>query len=177
MYELAFHIPYFALRRSKTAYTDPRIDARGRPLRKTEDVSFLNWNAGENPSFLYQAMSSCIISGPDEWRYVGYCWVDTYFDRSEDRVESVETYCEDARLPGGMRVDPFTGKEADFPQRDPRALFLASLLHRLGLVHKEWNQVTTTLSGSVEQSQEVGANSLSCYYLGKTKMAWLEQAG
>jgi len=131
-------------------------------LRNTRDISFLNWNAGDDACYLYQAQTSCIISGLDEGQYVGYCWAETYFDRENEMAESVQTYCRDARLPAGIRIDPFTGKDANFPTRDPRELFLTSLLYRLGMVHHEWKEVTDTLSESVKQYQEVWASFLRC---------------
>jgi hypothetical protein len=97
-----------------------------------------------------------VICGVDEWRYNGYCWVDTYFDHENTRAETVPRYCDDARL-RGLRGDPFTRgkKDSNIPQRDPRAYFLEIFYYRLYQVSQEWEQVAIKLSSSVKQYKQV----------------------
>jgi hypothetical protein len=156
MFELSFHLPYYAYRSSQTARIDSRIDATAIPLRKWEDVSFLDWDAQAEPCFLYEAQISCIISCVDQWRYTGYCWVDTYFDNKEDR-ESAQRYHDHAKMPTGVLLDPFTlgSKMANSPSSDPRLYFLTVLSRRLDQIAQEWERILVKLSRSIQRYREV----------------------
>jgi hypothetical protein len=160
MFELSFHLPHYVYRKGLFEIRDNRKTKSG-DLRRTQDVSFLNWGLENEPAFLYEAQVSCIIAGFDEWRHVGYCWVDTYFDG--EKGESVKRYFEDERKFEGMfRPDPFTRgkKDARMQIRDVRTFFLAVLLHRVGQVCQESEQVVNKVSESIREYDRVGFTDL-----------------
>jgi hypothetical protein len=149
MFQLAFHLPYYVWRNSQKACEDHRRDTNARPLRQSQDVSFLNWESSESSSFLYEAQISCVVAGSDEWRWVGYCFVDIYFDAAEEAKETVLSYHEDSLVADGMRVDPFTRGEADNPIQKPREYFLRVFQIRIDQVKREWQQVITKVQQSI----------------------------
>ena len=158
MFELSFHVPYYALRNSHNS--DHRKD-RHTPLRAVEDVPFLSWNrAGK--SFLHEAHVSCVVAGTDERRYVGYCFVDTYFDRGGQTRESVREYEADSEavtVQAGrvLHVDPFTlgNTFADPPIEDPRAYFLTVFRYRISQVTCEWQKVVSMVKKSIREYEQV----------------------
>jgi hypothetical protein len=117
-------LPFYAWRSSEKAHEDERRDANARPLRQSRDVSFLDWDSSGSSSFLYEAQISCVIAGMDEWRWVAYCFVDTFFE-SDEAKETVESYYEDSQIEEGMLTDPLTlgEKDANRPTQNPRDYF------------------------------------------------------
>jgi len=138
MFELCFHLPVLLCRDSAT--TDHRKYEDGKPLRQTKDISFLHWEVGLPNEFLYEAMVSCAISGLHEHSWVAYCFVDTYFDGSDDRRETVVEYHKDKLAEEGANMDPLTYGNvcADVPMWEPRAYFLEVCFHRTAPVLREW---------------------------------------
>jgi hypothetical protein len=163
MFELSFHFKYFAWRSSPVPSDDHRRNANAVPLRITQNVSFLNWNETDPPCFLYVAQISCVIFGPDKWRYVGYCFVDTYFDARGDARESVQDYHEESLGEGGMRADPFTygNKEAVRLHEDPRIYYLLALRFRITQIKNEWEKIVLKVTESIQEYEQVGNISLS----------------
>ena len=156
MFQLAFHLPYYAWRSSQKSYEDHRQYANGDPLRHSQDISFLNWKACGSSSFLYEAQISCVLAGSDDWRWVAYCFVDTYFDALEEARESVLSYHEDS-LSNGMRADPLTFgvASADDPIQKPREYFLMVFRIRIDQVKREWQQVVAKVQQSVREYAQV----------------------
>jgi hypothetical protein len=154
MFQLAFHLPYHALRSSKKPRIDSRRYADGDPLRHVHDVSFLDFTDSETSSFLYEAQISCMISGPDEWRWVVYCFVDTYFDPESER-ESILSDPMDNLLAQGLRLDPFTrdyyAANDETPTHNPREFFLTMLRFRIDQVKNEWTKVVERLKKSIRE--------------------------
>ena len=157
MFHLAFHLPYYVWRGSKKAHEDHRRDANASPLRQSQDVSFLSWKNSESPGFLYEAQISCVVAGSDEWRWVAYCFVDTYFDAAEEAKETVLSYHEDSLVDQGMRADPFTFgvADADNPIQKPREYFLMVLHIRIDQVKREWQQVVAKVQQSIREYMQV----------------------
>jgi hypothetical protein len=106
MFQFEVHLPYFVWRRKENH--DHRRDANGSPLRKTQNVSFLNWKNPDRSGFLYEAQISCVVSGRDQYRWLAYCFVDNYFDAGEEERESVLSYHENSLGEGGTLMDPLT---------------------------------------------------------------------
>ncbi|KAK5200226.1 hypothetical protein LTR96_008691 [Exophiala xenobiotica] len=138
MFELSFHIPGLLCRPSQT--TDHRRFKNGEPLRRRNDISFLNWEDGLPAEFLYENQVSCVIAGLHEHNWVAYCFVDTYFDGGNERRETVAEYHKDKVSEDGMNTDPLTYGtcDADKPLWDPRKYFLTVYLHRTTPVIREW---------------------------------------
>jgi hypothetical protein len=156
MFQLAFHLPYFAWRSPKSAmkaFRDERQDADGNPLRHSQDVSFLNWGDSGRPSFLYEAQISCVVSGPDEWVWDAYFFIDNYFDAGEETQESVQSYHEDSEGEHGTIMDPLTYgvATADEPEERPKPYFLMVFQIRVKQVCREWEQVVGKLQHSIRK--------------------------
>lgn len=149
MFELAFHLPFKALR---TAFqpSDPRA----------QDVSFLNWDYTE-PIHIYSGTYSCTISGFDNWHWVAYCFIDTYHGGDLDTRESAEAFHDDALGSSGMSLDPccngaYTDSVVAIP--DPRQYFLKVLEARLSMVVQEWRNVIQRIECSTEMYRKVCEN-------------------
>jgi len=155
-------------RSSQIPCKDHRQYANGDPLRHSQDVSFLNWKSCGSSSFLYEAQISCVVAGSDEWRWVAYCFVDTYFD-VEEAKETVVSYHEDSLSDEGMRVDPFTHgvTNADKPIQNPGEYFLMVLRIRIDQVKREWQQVVEKVYQSFREYEQVYSFSFSTY------LSWL----
>jgi hypothetical protein len=155
MFQFAFHLPYFVWRKKECQ--DHRQDANGSTLRKTQNVSFLNWKNSERRGFLYEAQISCVVSGRDQDRWLAYCFVDSYFDANEDERESVLSYHEDSVGEYGTLMDPLTKgcSSEGQPIERPREYFLVVLLTRLRQVQREWQQVVAKVEQSIHEYEEV----------------------
>jgi hypothetical protein len=157
MFQLAFHIPFYAWRVSDKAREDHRLDANACRLRQSRDVSFLNWDGLRSSDFLYEAHMSCLVAGSDESRWVAYAFVDTYFDDAEEAKETVEAYHEDSVQDGGLHVDPLTFGviTADRAISTPREYFLCVFQIRIAQVKREWEQVVGKIQQSVREYVQV----------------------
>jgi hypothetical protein len=163
MFQLAFHIPFYAWRMSDKAREDHRLDANASRLRQSRDVSFLNWERSWSSDFLYEAQISCLVTGSDESRWVAYCFVDTYFDAADEAKETVEAYHEDSLMDGGMHVDPLTFGviAAEKAISTPREYFLSVFQIRIAQVKREWEQVVAKVRQSIREYLQVSSLSLS----------------
>ncbi|KIY03480.1 uncharacterized protein Z520_00171 [Fonsecaea multimorphosa CBS 102226] len=150
MFELAFHLPYYAWRDAEAQIEDPRRDFNGRPMRQSHDVSFLNWQNDGQRSFIYQAQNSCVVAGTDIWRWVGYCFVESYFDRDNEARETVMAHIKDGQE-GGISLDPCTYGRYSLEDniKDPREWFLLVFQCRLYQIQGEWRQVVNKVVQSV----------------------------
>jgi len=157
MFQLAFHLPYYVWRSSQKACEDHRRDANASPLRQSRDVSFLNWNSSGSFGFLYEAQISCLVAGSDEWRWVAYCFVDTYFDAPEEAKETVLSYHLDSVADEGVRMDPFTYGivKADEPIQKPKEYFLMVFRIRINQVKREWQQLVAKVQQSIREYVQV----------------------
>jgi hypothetical protein len=157
MFQLAFHIPFYAWRVSDKAREDHRLDANASRLRQSRDVSFLNWKGSRSTDFLYEAQISCLVAGSDESRWVAYGFVDTYFDDADEAKETVEEYHEDFVKDGGLHVDPLTFGVMDAEKAipTPREYFLFIFQIRIAQVKREWEQVVAKIQESVREYVQV----------------------
>jgi len=165
MFQLAFHLPYYALRSSKIRLEDHRKNTNGDSLRHSRDVSFLNRMTYDTSSFLddtlhtflYETQISCVVAGSDMSKWVAYCFVDTYFDTVEEGKETVTQYHEESLGPNGFRGDPSARGtvEADSPIQDPRVYFLEVFRIRISQVKREWQQVVEKVHQSVRHYEKV----------------------
>lgn len=100
--------------------------------------------------YLCEAQVSVLITGSDPWRWVAYCFVDTYFDQEDG--ESADAYHEDRDVDEDTGIvvqpDPLTAseKDANLPISSPREYFLAVLRARIRLVKHEWHRLVRRLT-------------------------------
>ena len=125
-------------------------------MRLSDDVSFLTWQYGEPCSFIYEAQTSCVVSGSDVWRWVAYCFVESYFDVDNEARETVMAYHEDSQN-GGFYMDPCTfGRfPLDDNIKDPRDWFLLVFCCRLHQIQGEWREVVWKVVQSVRDYEKV----------------------
>jgi hypothetical protein len=97
-----------------------------------------------------------VVAGSDEWRWIAYCFVDTYFEQ-EKRRETVSSYYKDSPPGQGIRQDPFTcgATIADGKFQNPREYFLTVLRYRLEQVKNEWVQVVQKLKESNREYRQI----------------------
>jgi hypothetical protein len=150
-------------------------------MRQSHDASFLNWQGGGQPSFIYEAQSSCVVSGTDIRRWVAYCFVESYFDIGDEARETVTAYDEGSKH-GGISVDPCTfGRfRLDANIKDPREWFLVVFQCRLRQIKCEWRQVVWRVKQSVRDYEEVlvrvqpeGRHKVHCYDTRFSYLAYL----
>lgn len=123
---------------------DPRKDLEGNPLRGYYDASFLDWGHPDRQSFLYEAQVSCIVAGPCIFSWQAWTFADSYYDKSNQDRETVESYYENSGW-----LSPCNGgqDEASDKVQDPREYFLILVIGRMGKVFLEWDRVV----GKVKQ--------------------------
>lgn len=147
MFEIAFHLPFWALR---------TVQRGQEPHRKGRDVSFLD-DTGRKIQYIYPASYSCVVVGTDQWNYLAYCFIDTYFDESDSRRESAEGHHEMRNEGGGLPLDPCGDNTfiTEYLAANPRCWFLAVLEVRLGKVVKEGSIIVLELRRSLTKMREV----------------------
>ncbi|KAJ9500399.1 hypothetical protein H2202_004194 [Exophiala xenobiotica] len=136
-FQLSLHVPYFAWRSSLEPREDSRLDRSGQPLRHVRDVSLLN-SDGET-SFLYEAQISCVVAGIDDWRWVAYCFVDSYFDGENTTQDDGDMF---------SGYDGF-GQYGVIGGPDKARLFFLNFLRiRVRLITDEWEEVVRNVEKS-----------------------------
>jgi hypothetical protein len=146
-FQLELHLPFFLLGRSKPPKPDIKINSK--PPRQWTDLSFLKLDTPKShPQIsgvvwgIYEAMISYVVTGSDDWRWVGYAFVDTELDGlltdlseedlSFDRVAAGEIY-------------------ANSPLWRPRDHWVKVLDIRIEQVRKEWEYLAYKLEFAVNQ--------------------------
>lgn len=148
MFELAFHLPFRAWRPLQAGQT---------PAENAWDVSFLDW-IGQTPQYIHHATYSLEIAGTDEWRWVAYCFIDTFFDVGYDDRESAERHYEDTQGLGSLPMDPCSNnRRLQSVGRDPRWWFLETLAVRLGMVKDEWTAIVRRIKDSIYEYRRVSS--------------------
>jgi hypothetical protein len=79
VFQLTFHLPYFALRRSETPREDQRKTAAGRPLRNLWVLDFLE-GASSLLTVMYEAHISVAVTVSNGNHWAAYVYVESYFD-------------------------------------------------------------------------------------------------
>lgn len=156
-FEMAFHLPFFVLKSSKTRRGDHRRYSDGTPLRRSHNVSFINGPTSTSSEWLHEAQISCLVTGSDESRWVAHLWVDAYyFDPNDEDEEDVLEYVTDALEDSGMHPDPllYGTADANKPTWDPRIYFLSAFAPRLAQVRREWERVVMKFRNRIHAFQE-----------------------
>ncbi|KAF2181077.1 hypothetical protein K469DRAFT_590492 [Zopfia rhizophila CBS 207.26] len=156
IFQLEFQIPYFALRILPFPAGHPQRTVPNKtPPRQWTDLSFLNRqilnSQGKKQYGMYEAQISLVICGPDEKRWVGYAFVDRYFN-GEDLEEDDFSY-------DGVQEDPIATDfevdtnlpiiDANLPKWNPREYFLNIVEFRMAQVLKEWEGLVRKVQRSV----------------------------
>ncbi|KEF57974.1 uncharacterized protein A1O9_05897 [Exophiala aquamarina CBS 119918] len=159
-FELCFHLPVLLCRASETI--DHRRHENGKPLRRTSDISFLNLEPGRPKEFLYEAEVSCVIAGLHDHSWIAYCFVDTYFDSSNERRETIYEYHKDKVAEAGMNMDPLTygNCDAEDPIWDPRLYFLEVCFQRTAPTVREWKHLVGKVEGSFRNYDQTYRSTL-----------------
>jgi hypothetical protein len=155
LFTLSLHIPYYVLRQNNDQFEDHRKKFDGTPLRQSWNLPFLSKSmktststSTDRPHILYEAQMSFVVTGIDHWVWVGYGFVDTYFD-SKETVDGYHTM----RGPHQRRSDSLAAGQlnADEPIWTPREYFCKVFEIRINMVLKEWYLIVDKVDKGVEQ--------------------------
>lgn len=129
---MEFHIPYFALRKGLDLG-----DKRNAPdgLRRKSRPLPLARNMTEKLDYYHEAQTAFILTGIDEWFWVSYCCVDSYFGSEPNQLD----YLNEA-----SPVDPASCSIwLQYPSWNPREYFLTVASRRLAQATQEWVALVT----------------------------------
>ncbi|KAK0609669.1 hypothetical protein B0T17DRAFT_593977 [Bombardia bombarda] len=148
-FQLSFHLPFLAWRKGDGQHylnTENGSEKKRRPLRYSNDVSFLDQSEGRASSFIHQAQFSCMVTGVDKHFWTAYGFFDTYHDRGESKYD-VHQYADSDSEDDSIEMDPLTGRRhaADTPIWTPREYFLRVLESCINEAKHEWLNVGMTL--------------------------------
>lgn len=133
-FQLVLHLPFFLVRPSPPEDLAGRFN--GQPPRHWTDLSFLQMHAkpgerdSENSWGICEAQISCVVTGWDDHRWVGYGLVDSGIDDGVDGLSDVD-----------LSFDPIAGGgelEAALPIWRPRDYWITILEIRIKRIRKEW---------------------------------------
>ena len=133
----------------------PIIDHRTiheKPLRITEELPLRQWSTDGEDLHFYEAQTSSLSLGPDEWFWTEYFLVDTYFG-SEQKLQEYLTNCQ----PGDGSDPPLGGRGTmENPCFDPREYWLLKVDLRVLQVTAEYTALVETYDKRMEEY-------VSCY--------------
>jgi hypothetical protein len=95
-FQLDLHLPFFLLR--KSAPPEESVGkANKKPWRRWTDMSFLKIDTSESQNQkpkevwgIQEVQTTCVVAGSDDWRWVGYGFVDAEIDESLTYLSEVE---------------------------------------------------------------------------------------
>jgi hypothetical protein len=159
MFELAFHIPFRALRQGKV---------RKGLRRKTQDESFPDWGAPIS-RVLYSATYSFVLAGSDSCTWRGYCFIDTFFDADGQERETAQDHYDNTADEDSLPLvplDPCSNCKYTTEMRafDPRLRFMTVFHHRLHMATDEWCQVVDALQDTIDNCSKVRAHFSATRY-------------
>lgn len=146
-FQLELHLPLFLLRKSKPPESCTKMNSR--PARQWTELSFLKLDTPKSHSQapeevwgIHEAEISYVVTGSDDWRWIGYAFVDTELDGlltdlsdddlSFDRVAAGEI-------------------QANFPLWRPRDHWVKVLDIRSEQVRQEWEYLIYKLGLAVNR--------------------------
>ena len=102
------------------------------PLRAARELPLRNLESDSEELYYYEAQTSILVTGLDEYFWTVYCIVETYYGNEEDEW----TYLT-ARDP----LDPPTGgtRWLKWPCWNPREYYLRMVSQRIDQATQEWN--------------------------------------
>jgi hypothetical protein len=147
-FQLGLHLPFFILDKS----TPPKAsleECSTKPWRQWSDLSFLKLDACESQDQerrevwgIQEAQISCVITGFDNWRWVGYGFVDTEID-GVLADSSDEDLSFDQIAAGRLQIAT--------PIWSPREYWLKVFEIRIDYVRLQWHYLIQKLEPSVDQ--------------------------
>jgi hypothetical protein len=154
-FQLDLHLPFFLLRKS-TPPEQSVGEVNTKPRRRWTDMSFLKIDASESQNQepkevwgIHEGQISCVVAGSDDWRWIGYGFIDTEIDGFLTDLSEVDLSF-DVIAAGGL--------EANIPIWRPRDYWLKIFEIRIEQVRKEWEYLVHKV--------EVGVNK---YVRGQTR--------
>ena len=134
--------------------TDLRKTSDGKPLRQSWELPFLSRPMSASTSAagllcLYEAQTSVVVTGIDNWVWTAYGIVDTYFGSKE----SVQHYHE--QNGSSAQVDPLAaGQIPAIPSISliwtPREYFFKIVAIRMNETRRAWRTIIGEVEGSVK---------------------------
>lgn len=147
-FQLDLHLPFFLLRKS-TPPGESVGKVNEKPRRRWTDMSFLKIGTSESQDQkpkevwgIHEVQATCVVAGSDDWRWVGYGFVDAEIDGSLTDLSEVDLSFD--RIAAGEL-------EADIPIWRPRDYWLKLFEIRIERVRKEWEYLIHKLELSVNQ--------------------------
>jgi hypothetical protein len=146
-FQLELHLPFFILRKSKPPDTTIKINSK--PPRQWTDLSFLKLDTPKSQSQMpkevwgmHETEISYVVTGSDDWRFVGYSFVDQELDglltdKSEEDLSFDQIAAEEI--------------EANFPIWRPRDHWVMVLEVRIEQIRREWELLEYNLRLAVNQ--------------------------
>ncbi len=125
---------------------DPRT-IQGKKLRKSELLPLQQESDDKEDIYYYEAQTSSLSWGPDEWFWTELFLVDTYFGSEPE----FKKYLIGGR-PGDGNDPPLGGGSMKVtPYFDPREYYLQKLDRRIDQVAKEYSALVETFNSRMEQ--------------------------
>jgi hypothetical protein len=147
-FQLDLHLPFFILDKS----TPPNAcleKFNTKPRRRWSDLSFLKLDACESQEQepkevwgIQEAQISCVITGSDDWQWVGYGFVDTEIDGVLADSSDIDLSF-DQIAAGRLEITT--------PIWSPREYWLKVFEYRIDYVRLQWNYLIQKLEPSVDQ--------------------------
>jgi hypothetical protein len=155
-FQLDLHLPFFKLDRSKPPNGCPR-EANAKPQRRWIDLSFMELEICElqeddqDPKEVWgiqEAHISCVVAGTDNWRWIGYGFVDTEIDGVLADSD-----------PAALKMDQIAAEKLDAttPILCAREYWIKIFEFRIDYVRKQW----LYLIGKLERSIDLYVRGLS----------------
>jgi hypothetical protein len=154
-FQLILHLPFFILRKS-TPSDKTQGKVKEKPDRGWTDLSFLkldDLDFDNSPSErnevwgLQEAQISCVVTGTDDWRWIGYGFVDAEVDGL--LADSLDA----DSLELDMRFDQLAAREmeASFPIWRPRDYWIRVFEIRIEQITQEYEYLIHQLELAVNQ--------------------------
>ena len=130
---MEFHVSFFALRLGPRTEDHRHQASRfgNQPLRAARELPLGSIDGNVEEAYYYEAQTSILVTGLDEYFWTVYCAVETYYGSEENE----QTYLT-ARDP----LDPPTGgaKWLRWPHWNPREYYLRIVALRMMQATEEW---------------------------------------
>jgi hypothetical protein len=137
-------MPTLFLKDSPAAIPDHRLLMDGTPLRACQDVSYLNLRFPGRKSYLYERVSSVVISGIDQERWTVYCFGESEPGDSAQRADAIRTCLEDEQ-----------STCVEVANQNPLEHFLVTTYHPLRLQRKYLKKILDRVNQAIQIHMEV----------------------
>jgi len=147
-FQLDLHLPFFKLDRSRPPNESPQ-EAKAKPQRRWIDLSFMNLETcespGEDPKEVWgikEAHITCTVAGTDNWRWIGYGFVDAEIDGVLADTDLAE-----------LKMDPIAAGELETttPILCAREYWIKVFEIRINSFRKHWLYLIGKMENSIDQ--------------------------